>query len=627
MAEQTEALRGGRSAGPSAKIAFDAEGNPTKAAIGFARGKGVDVDALERREEDGIGVRVRRAQHVPAARRGGASARRAGGRDHRHAPGPRSQPLGQPRRALLRARCAGFWPCSTSSVVPVEFAGLDGRRPHVRPPLPGARPARGGRRRRRWWTCCAGAFVVPSEAERERVHPRAGVRAPRRPTGLARRAAREDPAGGGEPGRVPHGHGGLLRRASSCAVPEEIIGGRHAGAPALLPAVRRRTARWPNKFLIVSNGDPALPRDHRRTATSAWCAARLYDAKFFYEEDLKHPLEAYVEGLSEVVFQEALGTTLEKTEPRREGGPPPCRAARARRRRRGRRRARGATCARPTWSRAPWWSSPASRASWAATTRRPRARRPQVAQAIADHYRPRFSGDEPARLRRGQAWWPWPTSWTPFAGSSPSGQGPTGSSDPFALRRSGHRHRVHPVRGGPGRVAALPPSTWRWSAMPTRASRSTAAAVRAAVVDFFVTRTKVMLRDEGRPPTPSTPCWPWAWRSRLELVRRVRALEAARTDARDTFDDLATAYARANNLADAALGDAGGRGAAGGGRTRPGPRRGSGRRGVPRGACGRRLRGRPGGPGGPARPHRRASSRTCWSWTRTRPCARTGCAC
>lgn len=33
--------------GPSAKIAFDADGNPTKAAQGFARGKGVDVSKLE----------------------------------------------------------------------------------------------------------------------------------------------------------------------------------------------------------------------------------------------------------------------------------------------------------------------------------------------------------------------------------------------------------------------------------------------------------------------------------------------------------------------------------------------------------------------------------------------------
>ncbi len=38
--------------GPSAKIAFDADGNPTKAAQGFARGKGVDVSQLEVREMD-----------------------------------------------------------------------------------------------------------------------------------------------------------------------------------------------------------------------------------------------------------------------------------------------------------------------------------------------------------------------------------------------------------------------------------------------------------------------------------------------------------------------------------------------------------------------------------------------
>lgn len=37
--------------GPSVKIAFDAEGNATKAAMGFARGKGVDVSALEVRGE------------------------------------------------------------------------------------------------------------------------------------------------------------------------------------------------------------------------------------------------------------------------------------------------------------------------------------------------------------------------------------------------------------------------------------------------------------------------------------------------------------------------------------------------------------------------------------------------
>lgn len=36
--------------GPAAKVAFDADGNPTKAAIGFAKGKGLGIDALQRVE-------------------------------------------------------------------------------------------------------------------------------------------------------------------------------------------------------------------------------------------------------------------------------------------------------------------------------------------------------------------------------------------------------------------------------------------------------------------------------------------------------------------------------------------------------------------------------------------------
>lgn len=39
--------------GPAAKIAFDENGEPTKAAIGFAHGKGVDPATLERRDENG----------------------------------------------------------------------------------------------------------------------------------------------------------------------------------------------------------------------------------------------------------------------------------------------------------------------------------------------------------------------------------------------------------------------------------------------------------------------------------------------------------------------------------------------------------------------------------------------
>jgi glycyl-tRNA synthetase beta chain len=43
-------------------------------------------------------------------------------------------------------------------------------------------------------------------------------------------------------------------------------------------------------------------------------AARLNDASFFYREDLKTPLEEFVERLRSVVFQAQLGTSYEKVE-------------------------------------------------------------------------------------------------------------------------------------------------------------------------------------------------------------------------------------------------------------------------------------------------------------------------
>ena len=39
--------------GPAARIAYDEAGNPTKAALGFARGQGVDVSVLQTRNVDG----------------------------------------------------------------------------------------------------------------------------------------------------------------------------------------------------------------------------------------------------------------------------------------------------------------------------------------------------------------------------------------------------------------------------------------------------------------------------------------------------------------------------------------------------------------------------------------------
>ncbi|MCB5270143.1 MAG: glycine--tRNA ligase subunit beta [Candidatus Cloacimonadaceae bacterium] len=68
-----------------------------------------------------------------------------------------------------------------------------------------------------------------------------------------------------------------------------------------------------NRFVFISNGDP----DHSamiRSGNEKVVRARLEDALWFYSEDCKHSLESYVGGLKDVVFQSKLGTLAEKTE-------------------------------------------------------------------------------------------------------------------------------------------------------------------------------------------------------------------------------------------------------------------------------------------------------------------------
>lgn len=65
-------------------------------------------------------------------------------------------------------------------------------------------------------------------------------------------------------------------------------------------------------FITVRNGN----EEFLETVTKGnekVLGARLEDAKFFYLEDMKRPLESYVEDLKNIVFQDKLGTLYEKT--------------------------------------------------------------------------------------------------------------------------------------------------------------------------------------------------------------------------------------------------------------------------------------------------------------------------
>lgn len=66
-----------------------------------------------------------------------------------------------------------------------------------------------------------------------------------------------------------------------------------------------------NRFVFISNGDPAKS-DIIRHGNEKVVKARLADAHWYYQEDLRKPLENYVPALEEVVFQARLGTMAAK---------------------------------------------------------------------------------------------------------------------------------------------------------------------------------------------------------------------------------------------------------------------------------------------------------------------------
>lgn len=531
--------------GPSAKIAFDAEGNPTKAAQGFARGKGVDVADLERRDVDGVEY-VFATRHI-ASREVAGLLPGVLAEVVTSVPWPKTQRWGSRREQFSRP-VRWLVALFGDEVVPVEFAGLvagDATRGH-RFLAPGPHKV----------TCAdklidvlRGAYVVPSESERE-ASIREQVRAVEERTGLVADLpvkTMEEVVNLAEYPTVMVGSFDEL----FLAVPKEITVDAMLVHQRYFPLFNA-DGTLSNKFLITSNGDPAF-EENIVDGNERVVAARLYDAKFFYDEDLKRPLEAYVDDLDAVVFQEQLGTMRAKTGRivalakhfAAEAGLGEQDAADAER------AAYLCKADLVTGAVVEFTSVQGVMGSYYAEAA---GETDQVARAVGDHYRPRFSGDEPPCGVVGKIVAAADKLDT-ICGLFAIGQGPTGSSDPFALRRSAlgivtmllADEDPLPVQIGPAIDAAL-------AGFAAQGIAFDAAEVRAAVVDFFLTRTKVMLRDEGNRADAIDAVLAAGVEEPLEFVTRVRALEAARDNAPEVFDNLATAYARANNLRDAEAG-------------------------------------------------------------------------
>ena len=528
--------------GPSAKIAFDENGQPTKAAIGFAKGKGVDPSALERRDENGVEY-VYAIKETPSIDVASLLPDLLGsiitGIEW-----PKSQRWGSRREQFSRP-VRWLFAMLGETVVPVEFAGLTAGSTTLghRFLSPGPHEVTSADA---LIDVLRANFVVPSEAERE-ASIREQVKAIEAETGLVSELPAKTMEEVVNLTEYPTVMVGAFDELF-LAVPKEITVDAMLVHQRYFPLVNA-DGTLSNKFLITSNGNPKY-HDNIVDGNQRVVAARLYDAKFFYDEDLKQPLEAYVEKLGEVVFQESLGTTRAKADRLVElaGKLSADAGLEGQDAEDAKRAALLCKADLVTGAVVEFTSVQGIMGRYYAKAA---GETDRVAEAIADHYRPRFAGDETPASLVGKVV-ATADKLDTICGLFAVGQGPTGSSDPFALRRSAIGILAMLEDGlNVSLISAIDESLDIFEKSGLDFDRTEA---RKEIVDFFVTRTKVMLRDRGCAADTIDAVLATGVEEPMVLIARSNALESARSNDKETFEDLAIAYARANNLRDAELG-------------------------------------------------------------------------
>lgn len=526
--------------GPSAKIAFDAEGNPTKAAQGFARGKGVDPSSLV--VEDGY---VYARTHTPSVNVASLLSSVLNKIIHGLS-WPRSQRWGVQSEYFTRP-VRWIVALFGNEVIDFTFAGLvAGRTTYGHRFLaPGPFEVADADS---LVDVVRSASVIPSEAEREQVI-REGVAKAEVETGFTAVLHPKTLVEVINLAEYPTVLVGTFDE-EFLKVPEEIIVDAMLVHQRYFP-LYDKDGKLTNRFIVVSNGDPACA-ETIVDGNERVVRARLYDAKFFYDEDLKQPLESYVDHLGEVVFQEKLGTMLDKTnriqrladhlaEDAGLAGQDLSDVERA---------ARLCKADLVTSAVVEFTSVQGVMGSYYAAASGETA---QVAQAIEQHYRPRFAGDEAPDTVVGKIV-AIADKLDTVCGLFAVGQGPTGSSDPFALRRSAIGIVAMLFGKDAVEVSLVAAIDAALASYAQQGIEFDTDAVRRDVIEFFITRTKVMMRDAGNSIDAIDAVLSAGIQEPVELINRVSALEAARSEQPEVFEDLATAYARANNLCDSKLG-------------------------------------------------------------------------
>ena len=293
--------------GPAKKAAFDTAGNPTKAALGFARSQGVTVDQFLMQTVEGV-------EYVFAARR----------------------QAGEDVFAVLPSLCVGlirslsfpkpmFWHSKDirfarpirwltalygSAEIPFDYAGLTAGRKTAghRFLAPGPLDLSNATA---YLSTMEDHFVLVDPARRRREIV---LQVEQAASSVGGRSIVDQELLSEVVNLVEYPKAVVGKFAPEfLQVPQEVLITAMRAHQRYFPVFEEKGNLLPY-FIAVSNGTRDDYLDNVRAGNERVLRARLADARFFFAEDRKLALADYVARLDEIVFLEPLGTMRKKTE-------------------------------------------------------------------------------------------------------------------------------------------------------------------------------------------------------------------------------------------------------------------------------------------------------------------------
>ncbi|MGA9752354.1 MAG: glycine--tRNA ligase subunit beta [Acidobacteriota bacterium] len=345
-------------------------------------------------------------------------------------------------------------------------------------------------------------------------------------------------------GHVPGDPELLEKLVYLCEFPTVLVGGIPAEYLALPSEILVTCLREHQNFFVVRGaGDSVLPhflsvmdgpddpKGFIRRGLENVSRSRLSDARFFYEQDVKVALEERLEALKGVVFHAKAGSYYDKS----------------------------ARLERTAKRLAELWGADAKGAAWAArhckcdlvsllvqekefTTLQgiagglyaaTQGQPTDVAEAIYDHYRPVFTEDALPRGVLGDcvaAADRLDTLREMFA----AGQAPTGSKDPFALRRAA--------------VALLRILTEKARSLDLPSFLQEMGGVPEGLMEFLAGRLRFLWEVHGYGYDEANAVLAFDLGDPAELHRKIVALHTIRNEFAEDFDHLSVAFKRVRNI-------------------------------------------------------------------------------